>query len=191
MKADAAMIAQGEGLFATCSACHGTVGEGRTGIGPRLNSASFLAAASDRFLINTIADGRAGTTMIPWKSSYNAEQISSLVAYIRTFSAAEPAELDESPLRGNANEGATIFVGICSGCHGRTGAGYQETANGTGIGRKAFLDTVSNGFLRYIIKHGKTDTPMRGFAEGSKVAVANLSDADIENVIAYLRQQAW
>ena len=26
----------------------------------------------------------------------------------------------------------------CSGCHGRSGAGYQETANGTGIGRKAY-----------------------------------------------------
>ena len=186
-----AMIAQGKTLFAGCGACHGAEGEGRAGIGPRLNSDSFLVAASDRFLSQTIAEGRVGTTMIAWKAMYDDAKIDSLVAYIRSFSDAPPVELNESPMKGDANAGQATFAGICAGCHGRTGAGYQETANGTGIGRKVFLDTVTDGFLRYIIKHGKSDTPMRGFAEGSKVAVANLSDTDIENVIVFLRQNAW
>ena len=67
----------------------------------------------------------------------------------------------------------------------------MESANGTGIGRAGFLDSVSNGYLRYVIKHGKSSTPMRPFAAGSKVAVANLSDSQIEDVIAFLRAGAW
>ncbi len=80
---------------------------------------------------------------------------------------------------------------MCSGCHGRSGAGYQETANGTGIGRKAFLDAASNGFIRYIVSYGKSQTKMRGFASKNITAVANLSDQEIEDTIAYLRANAW
>ena len=32
---------------------------------------------------------------------------------------------------------------------------------------------------------------MKPFAKGSRVAVANLSDQEIEDVIAYLRHRAW
>ncbi len=80
---------------------------------------------------------------------------------------------------------------MCSGCHGRSGAGYQETANGTGIGRKGFLDSASNGFIRYIVSHGKSQTKMRGFAAKNITAVANLSHQEIEDTIAYLRANAW
>ncbi len=59
-------VAKGKSLFTACGACHGMQGEGRQGIGPRLNSDTFLAAASDDFLVRTISQGRAGTTMIPW-----------------------------------------------------------------------------------------------------------------------------
>ena len=103
----------------------------------------------------------------------------------------EPAVLDESELEGVAENGQRIFRAVCSGCHGRSGAGYQETANGTGIGRKAFLDSASNGFLRYIVSHGKSQTKMRGFAASNITAVANLSDQEIDDTIAYLRANAW
>ena len=87
--------------------------------------------------------------------------------------------------------GAVIFRNICSGCHGRSGAGYQETSNGTGIGRKAFLDSASNGFIRYIVSEGKSQTKMRGFAAKNITAVANLTHQEIEDTIAYLRANAW
>lgn len=186
-----AKVAEGKALFQQCAACHGEEGEGRTGIGPRLNSASFLAAASDAMLLRTISNGRAGTTMIEWQLTLKPEQIESLVAYIRSWRQVEPAELKQGQVGGDPAEGQPIFAQICAGCHGRTGAGYQETANGTGIGRRAFLMQVDNGYLRHIIKHGKDATKMRPFAQDSKVAVANLSDDQIENVIAYLRNNAW
>jgi cytochrome c oxidase cbb3-type subunit 3 len=188
---DPARVAKGKSEFVACGACHGAEGEGRQGIGPRLNSKTFLAAASDDFLVRTISQGRAGTTMIPWGASYQADDIQSLVAYIRSLNPVPAATLNEAPLSGDATRGAEIYSTICVACHGRTGAGYQETANGTGIGRTAFLDSVSDGFLRYIIKHGKSGTQMRPFATDSKVAVANLTDQQIDDVIAHLRSNSW
>ncbi len=124
-------------------------------------------------------------------ASFKDEDIQNLIAYIRSLNPAPAATLNESPLKGDAARGAELYNTICAACHGRTGAGYQETANGTGIGRAAFLDSVSNGFLRYIIKHGKSGTQMRPFSKNSKVAVANLTDQQIDDVITHLRSQSW
>lgn len=192
VKSTPAAVGAGKATFAqTCVACHGNEGEGRIGMGPKLNSKTFLAAASDDMLQRTIKDGRAGTTMIPWKASLKPAQVDELIAYIRSWQNVPAAKLNESPVTGNATEGGKLFFSICSGCHGRTGAGYQETANGTGIGRRAFLASVTTGYIRYVVRHGKSGTQMRPFGDKDKVAVANLSDAQIENVIAYLRAHAW
>lgn len=183
-------VQQGKMLFAQCVACHGANGEGRAGLGPRLNSENFLAAASDDYLIETITNGRTGTTMIPWGSSLRSSDITALVSYIRSWHPVDPVTLNQSPLDGDEVRGQQIFRDICASCHGKSGAGYQETANGTGIGRKAFIETVSNGYLRYIIKNGKSQTQMKGFRDKG-VAVANLDDQQIEDVIVYLRMNAW
>ncbi len=184
-------VATGKTLFATCAACHGRDAKGRVGVGPRIASESYLAAASDPFLLHTIREGREGTTMVAWKDRFDDRQIEAVVAYLRSLHDVEPAELDESPLAGDAANGAEIFRSICSGCHGRAGAGFQETANGTGIGRRAFLEAASNGFIRYVVAHGKTQTAMRGFSEESKTAVANLTPQEIDDTIAYLRESSW
>jgi len=184
-------VAAGRGFFATCAGCHGQQGEGIVGAGPRLNSETFLAAASDDFLAETITKGRPGTTMIPWGQVYQPEQVEAIIAYLRSLNPVEPIELDDSPLEGNAKRGEKIFANVCAACHGNNRGGYPETANGTGIGRKAFLDEASNGFIRHIVKEGKSQTVMRPFAEGSATAVANLTDQEVDDVIAYLRENAW
>jgi cbb3-type cytochrome c oxidase subunit III len=181
----------GKATFGLCMSCHGDGAAGRIGIGPRIASESYLAAASDDFLAATIKKGRAATTMIPWEAILNDQQVEALIAYLRSLQPVAPAKLDESKLAGNVENGAEVFRSVCSGCHGRSGAGYQETANGTGIGRKAFLDSASNGFIRYIVSHGKSQTKMRGFASKNVTAVANLSKQEIDDTIAYLRANAW
>ncbi|MDH5673354.1 MAG: c-type cytochrome [Myxococcales bacterium] len=184
-------IAKGKAIYGTCMGCHGEDAKGRVGIGPRIASESYLKAASDDFLVSTIKNGRAATTMVPWGTSMNDDQIQSVVAYLRSLHPTEPAELDHATAKGDAERGADVFRSVCSGCHGRFGAGYMETANGTGIGRRAFLDSATNGFMRYIVRHGKTLTQMRGFGENDPTAVANLDDQQVEDTIAYLRKNAW
>lgn len=182
--------AAGKALFAACAGCHGAQGEGKVGQGPRLNSDTFLAAASDELLRKTISQGRPGTTMIPWGASFSVDQVDALISHLRTLNPVAPATLNEARLNADLENGKKLYQSICYTCHGRTGAGYQETANGTGIGRKAFLSTVSNGYVRYLVKHGKSQTQMRPFA-GAKVSVAALNPREIDDVIGYLRSQAW
>lgn len=189
--ASARRITEGQQLFATCAACHGQAGEGKLGIAPRLNSQTFLEAASDDFLVRSVTEGRAGTTMVGWGKTMPAGQIQSLVAYIRSLRPTNPVALDPAPLNGDPERGAVIFRDICSACHGRNGGGYQEAANGTGIGREAYLNNATNGYLRHLITHGKEQTPMRPFGVGEKTAVANLTAQQIDDVIAYLRKNAW
>lgn len=186
------LVEEGAKTFAAnCTGCHGKQAEGRVGMGPGLASETFLAAASDEMLIATINKGRPGTTMAPWGSMLPPSQVEALAAYIRSLVPHERAELDESPLHGDVSAGEEVFRTICGTCHGRNGGGYMESSSGTGIGRKVFLDEVSNGYLRYIIKNGKTGTQMKSFREGAPAAVANLSDQQIEDVIAYIRASAW
>lgn len=188
---NAATAAKGQANFGACAGCHGANAEGKIGIAPRLASESFLAAASDEFLIGTIKNGRQGTTMIPWGNTLKDEDMHNIVAWLRHTTPSEPVELNNAPLAGNAENGEKLFREICSACHGRSGAGFQETANGTGIGRKSFLDSASDGFIRYIAKNGKSQTAMRPFDLKAKTAVANLTDQEIDDVIAHLRKNAW
>lgn len=184
-------IKRGKALYQACSGCHGDKGEGRIGIAPSLTSKSFLEAASDEFLVKTISQGRVETTMAPWGPTIGKDGIEAIVAYLRSLRPTQPADLDNSPLEGDPARGEKLFRDICSTCHGRTGAGYQEAASGTGIGRGHFLLNASNGYLRHVIKNGKSGTPMKSFDEKTRTGVANLKDQEIEDVIAYMRKAAW
>lgn len=188
---NAATAAKGQAAYAVCAGCHGAKAEGKVGIAPRLASKSFLAAASDDFLIGTIQNGRTGTTMIAWKDTLKKGDAENIVAWLRHTTPSDPAELNTAPLKGDAANGEKLYREICSACHGRSGGGFMETANGTGIGRKAFLDSASNGFIRYIAKNGKDQTAMRPFDLKAKTAVANLTDQEIDDVITHLRKSAW
>jgi len=185
-------IAAGAKIFAqNCVKCHGAAGVGQIGVGPRLDSETFLAAASDKMLLETIANGREGTTMTPWKLTIDTKARESLVAYMRSLHAHEPAELDESVVSGDRASGEQVFSTICAACHGRDGAGYIALSSGNGIGRRGFLSTVTDGYLRYMIEHGKSQTKMRGFDAKGAAVVANLDDQQIDDVIVYLRDNAW
>lgn len=174
-----------------CSACHGPDGVGKIGLGPALASKSFLEAASDEMLLATVANGRDGTTMIPWKNALSQAEIQSVIAYVRTLAEHQPVELDESPLQGKPEHGEDLYRSICARCHGNSGAGYSENSSGTGIGRRVFLDSASDGYIRHIVKNGKSGTKMRPFEDKAATAVANLNDVEIDSIIAHLRDRAW
>lgn len=184
-------VAKGQELFATCAGCHGTEGEGKVGVAPRLNSDSYLAVVDNQFLVDTIKDGRTGTNMIAWGPMLGDDGVDAVVAYIRNWQTKDGETLEDAPLTGSIEDGGQLFKDICARCHGRSGAGYSEAGSGTGIGRKAFLDQANDALLRGIIKKGKDNTAMRPFDGSSPVAVADLTEEQIDGIIKYLRANAW
>lgn len=96
--ADVERIAVGARLYgAICAACHGADGRGAQDAprssdeGPALNNRVLLDAASDAYLIETITEGRSGTSMpgfsrpTPLYPTLSAEEIESIVAFVRTW----------------------------------------------------------------------------------------------------------
>lgn len=175
--------AAGAKLFQLCTPCHGTEGKQRAPRAALLTSKTFLEAASDKMLIETMTKGRPGTAMTAWANVLKPEQMEQVVAYLRTQTKTEPAKLDESPLKGDAGDGAKLFMRSCVQCHNMRG-GHREW--GTGILRRPFLDTVSNGYLRYMIRNGKSGTSMQAFAQGP-LPELTLTKDQIEHVVAFLR----
>ncbi|MBM3776392.1 MAG: c-type cytochrome, partial [Acidobacteria bacterium] len=85
--ADAAL---GERLYAaSCSGCHGRNGEG--GEGPALNNPVLLGSATDTYLVETVSNGRRGTSMSGFatpsvvRPAYAATEIEAIVAFLRTW----------------------------------------------------------------------------------------------------------
>lgn len=188
---DPLQLAMGEATFALCANCHGKAGEGNHGLAPQLASQTWLSAVSNDFIRTTVKEGRPGSNMVPWYGGLGDAALDAVVAYIRSWQQQDGVELDESPLAGDARAGKRLFIDVCAGCHGQKGAGYAAGLDGPAIGRKAFLDNASNGFLRVMIRSGKSGTLMESFSKQSAVGVDRLTDEDIDSLIQYLRSVAW
>ena len=71
-----------------CASCHGP--DGKSGYAPELNNPEFLAAASDGFLVATIARGRESTPMRPFGPGHSGlaplshQELVALVGFIRS-----------------------------------------------------------------------------------------------------------
>jgi mono/diheme cytochrome c family protein len=83
-------VAAGAALYAdACASCHGTKGEGKEG--PALANPRFLAAATDRYLIETTRRGRRGTSMPAFGSAspqhrvLDEAEIAAVVSFVRTW----------------------------------------------------------------------------------------------------------
>ena len=71
----------------SCSICHQADAIGKPGFAPSLTNEELLSTASDKFLLTTIRDGRAGTGMPPFAHLGRAA-ITAIVAYLRSHSTA-------------------------------------------------------------------------------------------------------
>jgi cytochrome c oxidase cbb3-type subunit 3 len=171
----------GEVYGRMCAVCHGLSGEGyKADQAPAIGHSDFLASASDKYLYNTINDGRAGTTMSAWGfdrgGPLRRRDVDDTIAFLRTWQKDAPAVLDERPLHGDARKGATVYARECARCHGARGTGGQYVA----IGGAQLLANATDGFLRRAILGGRRGTAMPAF-DGT------LDDASVENVVALLR----
>jgi len=73
----------GQAVFESkCVACHGADLSG--GVGKALNAGSSAASASDEELIGIITNGVPGTAMPAWGDQLSGDEITEVLAYIRT-----------------------------------------------------------------------------------------------------------
>lgn len=182
-------ISKGRVLFAeNCLACHQDEGRGLPGVAPSLTSKEFLTAASDRFLFSTIKQGRENTPMAAFGEYLKDDDIHSIISYLRSIGQVPGMgdQMDQAQAAmGDPRLGKRWFAQLCSGCHGPNGEGYEGAGSGTAIGKSGFLTKASDGFIRYIIKNGRSNTPMRGFS--GPAGMANLNDQEVDDIISYLR----
>ncbi len=185
---DQATIKKGEALYnQNCAVCHQADAIGKPGFAPSLTNPELLSIASDKFFESTIRDGRVGTGMPPF-SHLGRKKIKAIVAYLRSHTKLpnRAKEVDAQPeSHGDPRLGKQWFDDICSTCHGVNGDGYAAGGTGTAIGKPGFLNKVSDGFIRETIKHGRSNTRMLGFSDAT--GLANLSDQEIDDIIAYMR----
>ncbi|MGD8515249.1 MAG: c-type cytochrome [Granulosicoccaceae bacterium] len=187
---DPALADAGRQLYEqNCIFCHQADAIGKPGFAPSLTNKEFLSVASNKFLLGTIRDGRTGTGMPPF-SHLGKQGIESIVAYLRSYAHLpnRAAEVDSQPVaQGDVARGKVLFDQICLTCHGPNGDGYVAGGTGTAIGKAGTLDKVTDGFLRTTIKEGRSNTRMLGFSGAGPQQMANLSDQEIDDIIAYLR----
>ena len=93
---DVGGAAHGQELYSsTCSACHGTSGEGIGGLGTQLSDSEFIQSMSNAELVAFIAVGRSttdpdnttGIAMPPkgGKDALTEQDLADIVAYLRTL----------------------------------------------------------------------------------------------------------
>lgn len=188
IKIDPKLASAGKALYEqNCIFCHQADAIGKPGFAPSLTNKEFLSVSSDKFLLTTIRDGRAGTGMPPF-AHLGRKDVEAIVAYLRDHARLPniSAQLDAQPRsQGDERLGRFWFDSICATCHGPHGDGYVAGSTGTAIGKAGFLDKVSDGFLRETIKRGRSNTRMIGYS--GPEAMAALSDSDVDDIIAYLR----
>ena len=77
-------------FFKHCKACHGDKGDGKTFAANVLNpppknftSENSKQELTEERMIQSVAEGRKGTAMMPWKSRLTQQEIHAVVLYIR------------------------------------------------------------------------------------------------------------
>ena len=84
----------------------------------------------------------------------------------------------------DADAGKATYTANCMACHGTSGAGDGPAAIALSPPPKSFADAAfwegkTDEVLKTTIKAGKPGTAMSGFSQ--------LSDADVKNLIAYMK----
>ena len=204
-----------------CAGCHGDTGAG-DGFGsktmlphPRdftkgvykIRTTASGEIPTDDDLRHIIEAGMPGTAMPEWKSRLSAAEITSVIGYIKSFSAnsfktaAKPIAIGKAPSGSGVDEGKAVFQKLeCSKCHGMAGRADGKSAPtlkddyGNPI-RPADLtenwkfrggNTVSDIYTR--LRTGLDGTPMPSFQD----AVENklITDEQLWRVAQYVHSLA-
>ena len=165
-----------------CAPCHATdLRGGAADHAPSLVSTTFLDSASDSFLVRAISYGRPGTSMAAYSSALGGplddHAVRQLVGWIRGHGG-QARDLP-NPGPGDVTRGAAIYQKACTTCHGDT----ITRGDAVHLANAKFLESASDAFLKYAVINGRPGTKMEPWA-------GKLSDQDIDDVVAYVRNFA-
>jgi mono/diheme cytochrome c family protein len=173
-----------------CSVCHGDKGDGMTrarrGLNPPprdFTTAVARGELSRERMLNSVANGRPGTAMMPFAGRLTADQIEAVVDHIR----ASFMLRDEVPLSAEMLTEATgerIYISNCAVCHGDDGNGAMWTKSSLNPPPRDFTsasrDELSRERMINSVTYGRPGTAMMSFA-------ARLSTDDIAAVVDFVR----
>lgn len=171
-----------------CAPCHGANGEGYSAGGPApgIGLPGFLEAASDDYILQTLATGRTGTPMRPFLGSKGLANLTerdaaNIISFLRSNTEAAMASTGEQPLDlsgpPNASIGRDLFAKNCAACHQEGGVGKPGLA--PSIRNRDFLALASDDFVRSTVMAGRAGTAM--------VARPDLQGPALDHILAYLR----
>ncbi len=197
-------VGEGQVLYdAYCQVCHGGLGEGQT-MGKPLtdNSAGNL---TDEELIAVITEGRSGTGMAAWGSSFSDTEILDVASYVRVLQGGaglstveNDASISDDP---GVRAGEQLFNGTagCATCHsyrdqgGTVGPALDGVASRLGeIGllqalRDPSADIV-DGYQAKIVKQ-QDGTEIRGRYRNESELTVQIQSADGRRWLTYFKDR--
>lgn len=178
----ATITEKGAALYARyCSLCHGNNGEGYLADNANaLSNQDFLVSASDEYILQGILQGRPGTPMSAWSrgkgGSLAREEASAIVSFIRTWQKTPSLVFRAAAVKGNAENGASLYERWCAACHGKQGNGN----NAPQLGNPVFQQTAGDAFIHYAIRNGRRGTSMTAYKQ-------KLNSQEINDVVSFIR----
>jgi cytochrome c oxidase cbb3-type subunit III len=187
---------KGQALFQeNCADCHGEHGKG--GLGLPLNLQSFLVIADTGYLLRSMQYGRPFRAMPAFEEDMSLDDMKNIALYIKSWQYQPSLKVPAGRIKGDAEQGAKIFQGLCTGCHGLKGEGGPNAGGGhvigavSGIGGPAladpgFLKSATDGYIKATLMFGRVGTPMGAYLKGRQGFV-ELHEYEINDIVAYLR----
>ena len=171
-------VAAGKQIFqGLCSRCHGIDGTGDEG--PNLNRPNLRLAPDDAALRVILRDGLPDQGM-PRIRRLQDDEITALVAYVRSLGRTAPAAQT-----GNAAKGSAVFQKLgCATCHIVNGAGGSLGPELTGIGAHRSPKYLAAAVLEpgASLPKGVLPVPSRGFDEFLPVRIVTRDGKEVRGL---------
>lgn len=163
-----------------CALCHGNDAKGYAADhAPSLVSPTFLASASDDFLLKSIRGGRPGTAMAGYGRDRGGPlsdtELAALIAFLRAQGPAYVEPMAPTAV-GNAAQGQGTYEASCKRCHGTP----EFRGDVVHLGNPAFLASASDAFIRHAILEGRPGTPMVAFK-------GVFDEGQVNDLVAHIR----